>query len=297
MTYIYSSKTNYIEFFIKIWKKCPTACTNCSYANSELDYFELDNIIKRIKYWQNLFIWKDFVYFLYWVDFLNHPQMFEILDCVKNTWRKFKIQIGLIDLEEKKELLEKIYNKYWFFEVTIADEVNTNDDIKLVLKSLAIFSKLKKIRFNFDIITDILKNKIFVSKLKQLFWNYRIDKVHKNLTFDDIWNINLWITDKFYMNAKDKLVTNIAYDKCIMDDLFDIKDDIVYFNDHLELDYKWYLMLHTPLCFLAYIKIAHIDDSNNIILEKFKKFKADVGKVNSDMSKKCFNCIINNYPV
>jgi len=56
-------------------------------------------------------------------------------------------------------------------------------------------------------------------------------------------------------------------------------------------------MLHTPLCFLAYIKIAHIDDANNIILEKFKRFKADVGKVNSDMPKKCFNCIINNYPV
>lgn len=292
---IFSSKTNYIEFFIKIWKKCPTACSNCSYANSNLDFFDLKNIFERIDYWKNIFEWKEFIYFLYWVDFLEHPKMFEILDYVKKINRKFKIQISLIDLEEKKDILNNLYKKYGFFEITIANEVNTISDIKKVLKALSIFSKIKKLRFNFDIIIDLVKNKLFIDNLKKLFWNYKIDNVHKNLTFDDIWNINLGITQKFDIDWKLKKINNLWYDKCIMDDLFEIKDDIIYFNDHLELDYDWNFMLHTPLCFLAYIKIAHKNDSNVIILDKFKKFKNSVLKIRGNMWKKCFECIKTNW--
>jgi len=292
---IFSSKTNYIEFFIKVGKKCPTNCTNCSYANSDLDYFNIDNIFERINYWQNLFDWKDFVYFLYGVDILLHPDIEKILDFVSSKNRKFKIQIWLSDLESKKVILNELYDKYWFFEITVANEINTKDDVKKVLNALSFFSSIKKLRFNFDIIIDISKNKIFIDKLKWLFWDYHIDKVHKNLTFDDIWNINLWITDKFYIDPQLKSVMNIWYEKCIMDDLFEIKDNIIYFNDHLEIDYDGNLMLHTPLCFLAYIKIAHKTDSENIILEKFKNFKNSVWKIDKNMWKKCFECIRTNW--
>ncbi len=293
---IFSSKTNYIEFFIKIWKKCPTDCTNCSYAKSKLDYFSLDNIFERIDYWKNLFYSKDFVYFLYGVDFLCHPKAFDILEYVNKTSRKFKIQIWLDNLHNKQNILEEIYKKYWFFEITLANEVNDNEDVKNVFKAISVFSKMKYLRFNVDLIIDIDSNKILVDKLKWLFWNYFIDKVHKNLSFDDVWNINLWITNKFYFKPKSKEVLWVLYDNCVMDDLFDIKDDVIYFNDHLELDYDWNFMLHTPLCFLAYIKIAHKNDSEEKILNKFKKFKKDVSKISSNMSNKCYSCIINNYP-
>ncbi len=293
---IFSSKTNYIEFFVKIGKKCPTSCSNCSYANSSLDYFDIENIFKRVDYWQNLFLGKDFVYFLYWVDFLSHPKMYEILDYIKNTWRKFKIQIWLLDLEKKREVLLDLYKRYWFFEVTIANEVNDKDDIKNILTALSSFSKINNFRFNFDLIIDVAKNKVFINKLKSLFWSYRVDKVHKNLTFDDVWNINLWITDKFYLDSSKKKVKNVVYSHCIMNDLFDIEDDIIYFNDHIELDFDWNIMLHTPLCFLAYIKIAHMEDTQQVILKKFKKFKKDISCIDWNMEEKCFKCIINNYP-
>jgi len=81
----FSAKTNYIEFFIKIGKKCPTSCSNCSYANSDLDYFDLKNVFERIDYGQNLFLEKDFVFFIYGVDFLLHPEYIKILDYIKKT--------------------------------------------------------------------------------------------------------------------------------------------------------------------------------------------------------------------
>lgn len=297
MNNIFSSKTTYIEFFIKIWKKCPTNCKNCNYANSKLDFFSLENILSRIKYWKELFLDKDFVYFLYWIDFLEHPNSIEILDYIKSTWRKFKIQIGFFELHNKSHLLEKFYEKYWFFEVTLANEVNTKEDIKNVLIAISIFSKLTYLRFNFDIITDFAENSKFIMDLKKIFKKWNIDIIHKNLTFDDVWNINLGITQKFNINSLNKNIDNVPYNKCIMDDLFYIENNVIYFNDHLELDYDWNFVLHTPLCFLAYIKIANINDTRNEILKKFEKFKFDVSIVQGNMWKKCYNCIMNSYPI
>jgi hypothetical protein len=255
------------------------------------------DISSRIEYGKTLFAGKNMMYFLYGVDFLSHPNRDEILEKVSQTGKKFKIQISLEQLSDTVQVLTEIYKKHWFFEVTVAQEVDNQAEIKDIFSSLKVFSKLTHIRFNYDVITDTSKQQDFVHKLIWLFGEYRKDPVHKHLSFPDLWNINLWIAERFYINAKTQQVDHLSYDHCVMDDLFDVQDDKIVFNDHVELDREGNLRLHTPLCFLSYIKIAHRDETPDDILNKFKKFKQDVSQVRWDMPKKCFACIKNNYPL
>lgn len=294
---IFTSKTNYVEFFIKIWKKCPTNCSHCSFAKSWLDFFDVQNILSRIEYGKQLFPGKDMMYFLYWVDFLEYPEYNKLLDAVTATGRAFKIQIAVNDISNTATKLQEIYEKYGSFEVTVANEVNSTQDIKDIFESIKVLSKMEMLRFNYDIITDIQQNAWFVAKLTKLFGQSARDPVHKHLSFPDLGNINLGIGEKFVLDAKNKQVKNISYEHCVMQDLFRMSDTQIVLNDHLELDYEGYFRLHTPLCFLSHIKIAHRDDSPEQIWEKFSVFGSDVSRVQWNMPSKCFDCIKNNYPL
>lgn len=98
------------------------------------------------------------------------------------------------------------------------------------------------------------------------------------------------------INRKEEQIDNIDHQSCYMYDYFDIRDENIYINDHIEVQNNWDFIFHDDLCYIGQAKISNIYKSKGEIYNDFVKYKFDyLQKLKRNSATSCYKCIMNRY--
>ncbi len=277
---LFISKNQKTEIFISVWEWCPTWCQSCSQTIKKNKNYGLKDIQNQIEIWDKISD-KNFVFFLYWTNNLENDKIFEIIKYIKQKNRNIRLQIPL---EAKKEQIDIFKNLT--HEFVISSKIDNKIQLIKFLKSLKDMHKNNFI-INYDLLIKNEYIKILEKSLKIEF------EKNDDLTYSKkLWNIFLNLRELYFINSKEKKVENLKIKSCFAYESFEIKDNNILINDHLEIDKNLNVIFHNPLCFIWNNKITNLKQTNEKIISDFKKYKNHyLAKLNSDFEKNCFKCI------
>lgn len=284
----------YVVIVVGNW--CPAWCDLCSFSSKvveESECFDYEWIKILIDQVHKVFFEK-FEILFHWINLLTHPFIDDIISYTRNDlkrWVRLQLDHSMSLAEIMK--LQMLLKKHWNFSSIIRVNVKKQDDFKLFYNTFKDLLKVDWLKVYFEIFLD---REAFMPTIEKIMWWRTTDS-------DNEFNCIVWnkFDIKFHnyiwkLNRKEQKIDKIDHNQCYMYDFFDVKDDKVTVNDHLEVQNNWDFIFHDDLCYIWQSKISNINKTVDEIYEDFKAYKYKyLEKLRNDSDKSCYKCIMNKY--
>jgi hypothetical protein len=291
----YKTLVEYPYVVIVVWKGCPAWCDLCSFsrkvAKSEcFDYEWTKELMNKI----NDIFFSKFEILFHWVNLLDHPYIDDIISYTKNDlnrWVRIQLEHSMKPIYYDK--LKTLFTQYWKFSAIIRIDVKKQEDFRLFYDTFKKLIKVDWVKVYFEIFLDREK---FMLTIDKIMWWRTTDS-------DNEFNCIIWnkFDIKFHnyiwkLNRSDEKIDNIEHRKCYMYDFFDVKNNKITINDHIEVQNNWDFIFHDDLCYIWQAKISNINKSNDEIYKDFIKYKYKyLESLRNNSEKSCYKCIMNKY--
>lgn len=291
----YRQLIEYPYAVIVVWNWCPAWCDLCSFSDKvveESECFDFEVIQKLIEKIHEKFF-SEFEILFHGVNLLKHPFVRDMVWHTKSLWRWVRMQLETNLTDGDINILKVLLHNYWDFSAIIRVNIRKPEDFKIFYDVFKKLLKVKWLKVYYEIFLDREKYSDKISSIMKLATTWSNNE----------YNCIIWdrVDIKFHnyvwrINAKEKCIDNIDHTECYMKDMFDVRDNHVFIDDHIEVQNNWDFIFHDDLCYIGQPKIANIFSDDKDIYKLFLQYKYTyLEKLKNNSPTSCYKCIKNKY--